>query len=134
MCIRDRLRTARATDTDAGEPMVLAATDPAQPYGAALAWPDTPGRPSRSAGAQVVLLDGRPLVELERGGRSLVTFAGAHDTDAWIAPLMGLVKDGRLRQLEIARVDGIPVRETTLAERLLAAGFQAGYKGLVYRA
>ena len=132
----DRLRTARepGADTADPDPIVLAATDPAQPYGAAVAWPDTPGRPSRSAGAQVVLLDGRPLVELERGGRSLIAFPGAHDTDAWIAPLKGLVKDGRLRQLEIGRVDGTPIRETPFAERLLAAGFQPGYKGLVYRA
>ena len=51
--------------------VVLAATDPAQPYGAALAWPDGPGRPARAAGAHVVLVDGALAAYLERGGKSL---------------------------------------------------------------
>ena len=96
----DRLRAARSSD-DGGEPgsaavVALAATDPAQPYGSVLAWPVSKGRPVRAAGAQVVLIDGRPAVELERGGRSLVTFDGAAETaDAWIEALIGLAKDGR---------------------------------------
>ena len=128
----DRLRGTRTPEPDA-PPVVLAATDPAQPYGAALAWPDSPGRPARTAGAHVVLADGLPLVMLERGGRSLTTFAGAESTDGWIEPLIGLVKDGRLRKLEIARVDGRPVRETPWAARLEAAGFTPAYKGMLYR-
>ena len=104
----DRLRGARNPEPDAA-PVVLAATDPAQPYGAALAWPDSPGRPARTAGAHVVLIDGTPMVVLERGGRSLTTFVGAESTDTWIEPLIGLVKDGRLRKLEIAKVDGQPI-------------------------
>ncbi|NIR40183.1 MAG: DEAD/DEAH box helicase, partial [Actinobacteria bacterium] len=118
----DRLRGARAAGTEpADEPLVLAATDPAQPYGAALSWPESEGRPVRAAGAHVVLHDGLPLVEVERGGRSLVTFPGAADTDAWIGALQGLVKDGRLAKLELAKVDGTPVRETPWAARLEAA-------------
>ena len=113
--------------------MVLAATDPAQPYGAALAWPDSAGRPARTAGAHVVMIDGTPVVVLERGGRSLTTFAGAESTDGWIEPLIGLVKDGRLRKLEIAKVDGRPVRETPWAARLESAGFTSAYKGMLYR-
>ena len=67
--------------------VALAATDLAQPYGSVLSWPASGGRPSRTAGAHVVLIDGRPAVELERGGRSLVTFEGTADTvDAWISP------------------------------------------------
>ena len=128
----DRLRADRAPEPDAA-PVVLAATDPAQPYGAALAWPPSPGRPARTAGAHVVLADGVPLVVLERGGRSLATFEGAESTDAWIDAVMGLVKDGRLRKLEIAKVDGVPVRETPWAARLEAAGFTSAYKGMLYR-
>ena len=128
----DRLRGTRTPEPDA-PPVVLAATDPAQPYGAALAWPDSPGRPARTAGAHVVLADGLPLVMLERGGRSLTTFPAAESTDAWIEPLIGLVKDGRLRKLEIAKVDGQPVRETPWAARLEAAGFTSAYKGMLYR-
>ena len=104
----DRLRAAR----DPGEgdlvPLVLAATDPAQPYGAALAWPESAGRPSRSAGAFVVSVAGQPVAELERGGRSLSTFAAALDHPHWAEGLTGLVKDGRLRKLEITKIDGGP--------------------------
>ena len=128
----DRLRADRAPEPDAA-PVVLAATDPAQPYGAALAWPPSPGRPARAAGAHVVLADGVPLVMLERGGRSLATFAGAESTDAWIDAVIGLVKDGRLRKLEIAKVDGVPVRDTPWAARLEAAGFTSAYRGMLYR-
>ena len=128
----DRLRADRAPEPDAAT-VVLAATDPAQPYGAALAWPPSPGRPARTAGAHVVLVDGVPAVVLERGGRSLATFEGAESTDAWIEAVIGLVKDGRLRKLEIAKVDGTPVRETPWAARLEAAGFTSAYKGMLYR-
>ena len=128
----DRLRADRAPEPDAA-PVVLAATDPAQPYGAALAWPPSPGRPARTAGAHVVLADGVPLVVLERGGRSLATFEGAESTDAWIEAVISLVKDGRLRKLEIAKVDGAPVRETPWAARLETAGFASAYKGMLYR-
>ena len=128
----DRLRADRAPEPDAA-PVVLAATDPAQPYGAALGWPPSPGRPARTAGAHVVLAAGVPLVMLERGGRSLATFEGAESTDAWIEAVIGLVKDGRLRKLEIAKVDGVPIRETPWAARLEAAGFTSAYKGMLYR-
>ena len=128
----DRLRGAREAEPDAA-PVVLAATDPAQPYGAALAWPESLGRPARTAGAHVVLADGVPAVVLERGGRSLTTFADAESSDAWIDAIIGLVKDGRLRKLEIAKVDGVAVRDTPWAARLEAAGFTSAYKGMLYR-
>ena len=128
----DRLRGVREAEPD-GAPVVLAATDPAQPYGAALAWPESPGRPARTAGAHVVLADGAPLVVLERGGRSLTTFADAESNEAWIDAIIGLVKDGRLRKLEIAKVDGVAVRETSWAARLETAGFTSAYKGMLYR-
>ena len=128
----DRLRGVRER-APADEPLALAATDPAQPYGAALAWPESPGRPARAAGAHVVLVDGVPIVELERGGRSLVTFPRADDSDAWIDAIIGLVKDGRLHKLEIAKVNGQPIRDTPWAARLEAAGFTPAYRGLLYR-
>ncbi|HVE93162.1 MAG TPA: DEAD/DEAH box helicase, partial [Actinomycetota bacterium] len=68
----DRLRGMRdreKPDAGRGEVLVMAATDPAQPYGAALPWPDSPGRPARAAGAYVVLEGGMPQAILERGGR-----------------------------------------------------------------
>ncbi len=129
-------RTASAPGSS-GEPdaeiVVLAATDPAQPYGAVLAWPDTEGRPARTAGSLTVLGDGVPVVWLERGGRSLVTFGGAEQSTGWIEALQCRVKDGLLRRLEIAKVDGRPVRDTPWAERLEEAGFRHGYRGMTYR-
>jgi ATP-dependent Lhr-like helicase len=128
----DRLRAAREPDSE-DEPVVLAAVDPAQPYGAALPWPDSEGRPVRAAGAHVVLRNGVPLVEVERGGRSLVTFPAAVDDPGWIGAIQALVKNGRLAKLEIGKVDGTPVRETPWAARLEAAGFASGYRGMTFR-
>jgi len=128
----DRLRSMRETPAGS-EPLVLAATDPAQPYGAALGWPPSAGRPTRTAGAHVVLTAGVPVVVVERGGRSLITFAGAEKSDDWIEPVKDLVRSGRLRRLEIAKVDGVAVRETGWARLLEAAGFSSGYRGLSFR-
>ena len=128
----DRLRSLREP---AGDPAVLtlAATDPAQPYGAALPWPNSPGRPARQAGAFVVLLDGLPAIYLERGGRSLATFPASGTNGRWAEELGRLVTSGRLRKLEISRVDGEDVRETPVAALLRAAGFTDGYRGLTLR-
>ena len=69
----ERLRELRPREDDENEPLVLAAADPAQPYGAVLPWPKRAGaRAARVAGAYVVLLGGRPALFVERGGRSLV--------------------------------------------------------------
>ena len=113
--------------------VALAATDPAQPYGAALPWPDSAGRPARQAGVHVVLVDGELVAFLERGEHSLSTFATTADHPEWAELLKGLVRRGRYRSLEIRKVDGEPVRETPAREVLEAAGFKDGYKGLVFR-
>ncbi len=125
----DRLRAAR----DEGDPitLVLAAGDPAQPYGAALPWPEGAGRPARVAGAYVVLADGRLVAFLERGARSLTTFA-TH-ADLWADGVASLVKDGRLRRVELRRIDGAPAVESVHAERLREVGFAEGYRGLTLR-
>ena len=127
----DRIRDVRESDPRA-EPLALAAADPAQPYGAALPWPDTAGRPSRTSGAYVVLVAGEPAVFLERGGRTLLTFPAAEEV-AWPDPLVSLVKDGRVRAIEVRRVDGVPIHESVHAERLRAAGFVESYRGLALR-
>ena len=129
----DRLRAVRDPLEPDLTPMVLAATDPAQPYGAALPWPTSGGRPSRSAGAFVVLVAGEPVAELERGGKSLSTFPGALDHPHWAEGLARLVKDGRVRKIEIARIDGAPAGESPAADHLRHAGFADGYKGLILR-
>ncbi len=147
----DRLRDHRSTgmsadpadpgDGDDGHDRieVLAAVDPAQPYGAALPWPETPGRPARSVGAYVVLRHGRPVVYLERGGKSLVTFPspseGSEPADlSWVGALKSLVNDNRIRSLMISKVNGVPIVEEPLVkEALLQGGFSDGYRGPVYR-
>jgi ATP-dependent Lhr-like helicase len=128
----DRLRAARGDA--ASEGVVLAATDPAQPYGAALPWPESAGRPARQAGAHVALVDGELVAFLERGGHSLSTFPATASHPEWPTLLHDLVHRGRHRSLEIRKVDGLPVAESPVAEVLRAAGFKDGYKGLVFRA
>jgi ATP-dependent Lhr-like helicase len=125
---------AGGPDQPTGEVLVLAATDPAQPFGAALRWPPTDGRPARAADALVVLADGEAAVYLERGGRSLLTFPAALVDPRWAEALASVVRSGRRRSIEIAKVDGAPVRESPHADLLRAAGFADGYKGLVLRA
>ncbi|MFA9446832.1 DEAD/DEAH box helicase [Egicoccus sp. AB-alg6-2] len=140
----DRLRSHREAPEDEpwfdpdhpgeGRVVVLAATDPAQPYGAALAWPPSAGRPARSAGAFVVLVDGLPAVFVERGGRSLATFDHPVAPERWLAALRLLVRPGRLRKLEVLRVDGDPVHEQPRwVAALEQAGFTTGYRGMTLR-
>ena len=136
----DRLRDERRDNTpqhdiDSSEDwLVLSAADPAQPYGAALPWPDTEGRPSRSVGAYVVLHGGKPMVYLERGGRSLVTFEGIQDDLGWVQELVSLVKTRRIKQIEVRKIDGVPAPEKPdLRDALLAGGFSLGYKGPTLR-
>ena len=129
----DRLRELR--DPPA-EPTVLmlAAADPAQPYGAALPWPENPGRPSRAAGAFVLLVDGAPAAFLERGAKTLVTFNDADaDAGAWAPAIAALAKDGRLRTIELRQIDGRPAATHPAVEALYAAGFADGYHGPTIR-
>jgi ATP-dependent Lhr-like helicase len=126
----DRLRSLRNDEADSA--LVLAAADPAQPYGAALPWPASAGRPARQAGAYLVLVGGAPAAYLERGARSLLTFEGA-EPSTWIDALVSLAKDGRLRKIELFRIDGEPASTHRLADALRAAGFADSYRGLTLR-
>ncbi|MEO9255956.1 MAG: DEAD/DEAH box helicase, partial [Tepidiformaceae bacterium] len=135
----DRLRAEREVQDDP-EVHVLAATDPANPYGAAVPWPrrDDQQRRSlqRAAGAFVVLVNGEPLLYLERGGRSVVTlpaFDGDH-TSLAIAALSTVAHDTAGRGLNIERIDGEPAADSPHAQAFRAAGFASGYRGLTYRA
>jgi ATP-dependent Lhr-like helicase len=109
---------------------VLAATDPAQPYGAALAWPISSGHPARAVGAYVVLVDGHACAYLERGGKKLLTFPAAADHAAWPAVLASLVTSGRARRLRIESVDGASAASCDWSDALRSVGFVDGYKGL----
>ncbi|MEY4226005.1 MAG: hypothetical protein RL190_762, partial [Actinomycetota bacterium] len=123
----ERLREARTADEP--EALVLAAADPAQPYGTALPWPEAEGgRPARAAGAHVVLVDGAPALHVERGGRTLTPFAGLSDESARLAleALADAVRRGTVPRLSVERMAGAPVLGGPWEPRLAAAGFRAG--------
>jgi len=136
----DRLRAVREAglDAEAAVPLVVAATDPANPYGAALPWPepsdDVRHRPRRSAGAQVVLADGRLVLYVERGGRSLLSFTDEPDVLGTAAvALAARVTAGILGALQLQRIDGdVPMAQPML-DHLRAAGFADHPRGLVLR-
>ncbi len=137
----DRLRAVREPDPERSRVDLLAAADPAQPYGAALAWPrrgEDDRRPfQRAAGAYVVMVDGAAVLYVERGGKGLGTFPAADDPEraaAALGALGGLLGEGRLRELVVTRVDGVPLGpEHPWRARLVEAGFVPGYRGLTLR-
>ena len=166
----DRLRTyardleddERADPDRERQALTLAATDPANPYGASLPWPSddaptdpaaadadpeadpapvatTPAttgrghRPGRKAGALVTTVDGRLAVYVERGGKSVLTFTDdPADLAAAARSIAAVVRSG-LRKLAVERVDGDFVLETQLGSALREAGFTATPQGLRLR-
>lgn len=155
----DRLRSyLDGVDPDHREyhAVVMAAADPANPYGAALPWPTRAtsdedvalgappaggGRPGRKAGALVALVDGELVWFLERGGRSLLSFT--EDADAHIAAaaaLADLVSAGRVQSFLVEKVNGVPVLEPgaggqrgAVQDALIGAGFSRTPRGLRLR-
>jgi len=143
----DRLR-GYTDGVDARRPdyrsVALAATDPANPYGAALPWPAATGegaRPGRKAGALVVIVDGELAWFLERGGRSLLTFTAdpaAHHAAAMA--LAELVAARRVASILVERIDGAPALQPRTAEQetaalagLVEAGFVRTPRGMRLR-
>jgi ATP-dependent Lhr-like helicase len=127
---------------------VLAAADPANPYGAALPWPsrkvadeDVSHRPGRKAGALVAIVDGELTWFLERGGRSLLSFADDADAHAAAAAaLADLVSTGRIGSLLVEKVNGTSVLEpvaegerVAVQDALVGAGFARTPRGLRLR-
>ncbi|SDK40184.1 ATP-dependent helicase Lhr and Lhr-like helicase [Actinopolyspora mzabensis] len=118
--------------------VLLAATDPAQPYGAALPWPEVAGdtrhRPGRKAGALVVLVAGEPVFYIERGGKSLLSFTAREEPlRAAAGRLAEAVTEGELEQLAFRRADGEGAIGSELAGILVAAGFRPTPQGLRLR-
>ncbi|MCD4535588.1 ATP-dependent helicase [Nocardioides sp. cx-169] len=136
----DRLRTFSERPSDAKPTAVaLAATDPANPYGAALGWPEGEGghRPGRKAGAIVVMVDGALVLYVERGGKTLLTWSDDVDllTPA-AASLAEAVARGSLGRLTVEKADGAALLgggSTPLRAALDAAGFVATPRGLRLR-
>ena len=129
-----------------GSATVLAATDPANPYGAALPWPErvvdsgdgaapaTGHRAGRKAGALVVLVGGDLVLYVERGGRTLLSFTDDTDTLAAAGKaLADAVHSGALGAMSVERADGEAVHSSPLRDALTAAGFRATPRGLRLR-
>jgi ATP-dependent Lhr-like helicase len=144
----ERLRGLRS-DEPAGA-LVLAATDPANPYGASLPWPrretddGKPGgrRPARVPGAHVVTLDSEPALYVERGGRGLVPLREPVDADGapedWLLEALEAlaehVRRGRIKRLAIERFDGEPVVGSPFEQLLIEVGFRQGPRRLTLSA
>ncbi len=140
----DRLRSY-AEDSQLARPepvaLALAATDPANPYGAALPWPalneqaGTGHRPGRKAGALVVLVDGALVLYVERGGKTLLAFS---ENDSVLSAagraLVGVVTSGAVDKLVMEKVNGHGILDTPVAAALAAAGAYSTPKGLRIRA
>jgi ATP-dependent Lhr-like helicase len=131
--------------------VVLAAADPANPYGAALPWPsrkdgddggdEASHRPGRKAGALVALVDGELTWFLERGGRSLLSFTDDAEAHAAAATALAeLVSAGRVQSLLVEKVNGASVLEpggagqrVAVQDALVSAGFSRTPRGLRLR-
>ncbi|MFL6093976.1 MAG: DNA glycosylase AlkZ-like family protein, partial [Blastococcus sp.] len=154
----DRLRTFASPDRIPGGAVVLAATDPANVYGAALPWPERPAaadaeaidvgegtgagrkpaghRAGRKAGALVVLVDGELVLYVERGGKTLLSWTeDEHVLKEAGTALSSAVSAGALGRMVVQKADGASVHESTpLSAALQAAGFAATPRGLRLRA
>jgi ATP-dependent Lhr-like helicase len=126
---------------------VLAATDPANPYGASLPWPqrndDSGRRPARVAGAYLVTIDAEPAIYLERGGRGVLTLRddpiGADgEPTAWLREALEALADhvqrGRLKRLALERFDGEPVIGSPYGPLLIELGFRQSPRKLTLTA
>jgi ATP-dependent Lhr-like helicase len=120
----DALRSRRAGSE---APVVLGATDPANPFGAVLPWPALPGRAARAAGAYTVVRDGELRLFVERGGRSLLSSGEPDDAD--LKALTGIAE--RLGRLDLSSIDGQPAAAHPLAAGLRAVGFAVSPHGLI---
>ena len=143
----ERLRGLRS-DEPAG-PLVLAATDPANPYGASLPFPrreeeeggKAARRPARVPGAYVVTLDAEPVLYVERGGKGLVALRDpveSGEVAGWLTEAMTAliehVQKGRIKRLAIERFDGEPIVGTPMEALLVELGFRQGPRKLTLSA
>jgi ATP-dependent Lhr-like helicase len=140
----------RAVAREPSSAVLLAATDPANPYGAALPWPERPvadaaaadgvpgtrHRPGRTAGACVVLVDGALVLYVERGGRTLLSFSGEPSVLGRATRELAVAAGaGALGRLTVQRADGAPALRAPgpLGAALAEAGFIATPRGLRLR-
>jgi ATP-dependent Lhr-like helicase len=136
----DRLRALREPD-EKPTVITLAATDPANPYGATLGWPERESgrKPMRVAGSLVILVDGALAAYVARDEHSVLTFIDGEEQD--LTPMRSAVARAlaaeavpeRRDPLFIEEIDGAPVDESALSEPLRAAGFVRTPRGYLLR-
>ena len=124
----ERLRALPAEENGPETFTVLAATDPASPWGSTLSWPklDSGRKAARTAGAYVLARAGHPLLYVERGGKGLLRLDPGLEGESLAAALAVLVDEvnaGRVGQLKIERFDGEPILGSAFEQLLVAAGF-----------
>ncbi|MFH8801071.1 DEAD/DEAH box helicase [Streptomyces sp. NPDC017936] len=138
----------RRAPAPASRAVVLAAADPANAYGAALAWPEPPTgaghKPGRKAGSLVVLVDGELTLYMERGGKTLLAWPSTPDGEtapaddprlhAAAEALAAAARAGSLGTVTVERVNGTPALTSSLGGLLEGAGFVATPRGLRLRA
>jgi ATP-dependent Lhr-like helicase len=140
----ERLRAARIDEVPLDgfrreDVRVLAATDPANPFGALLPWPATAVTakqpPKRVAGASVILVAGKPVLYVGAAARQLWTFPASVTDEGGELPLalaaLHRITATSRRRLSIQLIDGIAALQSPLREALLDAGFEADYDALV---
>jgi ATP-dependent Lhr-like helicase len=129
----DRLRAERSASVDGPSVHVLAAADPANPYGASLPWPRS-GRLQRVSGAFVVLVDGEPALYLERSRKGLITLPAFDAVSAYaLGGLRRIAETTARRELVLDHIDAEPALGSPLRPLLEQAGFQREYLGLTLR-
>jgi ATP-dependent Lhr-like helicase len=136
----DLLRSLRVENEAKPEVLVLAATDPANPYGALLRWPAAPEQgssPTRSVGARVILIDGALVAYMRRGNPNVQVFLPEEEPGrSHVGKHLAEFLVGRAQMeggMLVAAVNGVPVAEHWMATALLDAGFQAGAMGFHLR-
>jgi len=135
----DLLRSFRE-EPEKPETFMLAATDPANPYGAIVKWPESPFAMTRSVGASVIVVDGKLAAYVGRGEKQITTFLPDDEPTrtnvarAIANALAALVLRGGRRALLIAEVDAQPVAKSAIAPMLVEAGFTPSSMGYQLRA
>jgi ATP-dependent Lhr-like helicase len=105
--------------------LVMAATDPANPFGAVVPWPDSNGRPTRTAGARVALYNGELIAWMDSAGRRICSFS---DNMTHVGSGVYELATAHTKA-SIGQIDAVPAHEHAIADELKERGFVSGYKG-----
>jgi ATP-dependent Lhr-like helicase len=137
----ERLRDARIDEIPVDgwttrDVSLLAAADPANPFGALLPWPKSPSaaKPKRIGGAWTILVAGQPVLYLSPNANHMISFPESIGDDGTVLDLameaLGRIPRSGRRRLLLRKIDGRPATDSPLGQRLLEHGFEADYDAL----